>query len=189
MFSFRSSHKNTILIIEEMAKPVIAFWIILGLIILSIFIVFISKTKEGFYGNSGYNVDRNEYIKQGKQKYNELSETQDISKGNFMDSDNPAVIDSTNKLISSALSSSSIELSKDENTLLGVKPALSRATLPPANKLLNETKKCEQLRTRDSCEKLDDPKYSNCGVCIKGGSSFTYENPKAHIGGLLLLKS
>jgi hypothetical protein len=34
---------------------------------------------------------------------------------------------------------------------------------------------------------LDDPNFSNCGVCIKGGTPFTFDNPKQHIGGLLLL--
>jgi hypothetical protein len=89
--------------------------------------------------------------------------------------------------INAAMSTSELTASPGEPTLLGVNREKVTAQMPPPNGVLTAAKKCESLKTRASCAKLDDPAFKNCGICIKGGSPYSEENPGKHIGGLLVL--
>jgi hypothetical protein len=171
-----------------MAKPSYVLGILLFTIAMIILILFFSQRKEGFGPYDDYVNDRNLYILQGKQRYNNLSVAQDVTRGNFIGSDNPADIYALNNNIKNALVSSELNTSSSANTRLEIFPAVSRTTIAPRNQLFKDVKKCEEFKTRDSCANLDNPEYANCGVCIKGGSSFSYDNPNGHIGGLFLHK-
>ena len=167
-------------------------WYLYGAVLFAILLLmFVFRTKyEGFDLYDSYKMDRSGYIKAGKQVYNPLSETADVKYGNFINSEVSSVIDKTNLQISSALNTSDINLSQTANTLLGISPAMSKGILSShENKVLAKTKQCETLLTRSSCAKLDDPEYSNCGLCIKGGTPYSFDNPGKHIGGMLLLSS
>jgi hypothetical protein len=62
-------------------------------------------------------------------------------------------------------------------------------TVPPVNPLIRKAKQCETLKGRASCSNLSDPKYSDCGVCLKAGTQYDGRNPGTYIGGLLSLAS
>ena len=150
-----------------------------SIFIVLIFVCLLGMRSEGFGDYTSY--DRSQYIQTSKQKYNPLSETTDVQYTNhFLDTnDNPR--------IASALQTSDIDVSQTANTLLGVRPALSRAIVGTPPGLQLAANKCETLRSRVSCAKLDDPAYTNCGICIKGGTATSVTSSKNYIGGLLLL--
>lgn len=166
---------------------------LLVLVVIVAFLVPMSKTKEQFASNSGIDEydslvgSRGTYIDQSKQKYNKFSDSMDVTRGNLARSDDPAVLKSFTYDIQSAMKTSELTANPGEPTYLGVKKDIITAQMPPSNGVLSAAKKCEALRSRGSCAKLDDPAYANCGVCIKGGSPYSYENPGKHIGGLLVL--
>ena len=160
-------------------------WLVFVLGIVFLIVYFVGMRPEGFQLYNSY--DRNAYMQESKQKYNTLSQISDVKNPSSFQSNNPDVIKKKNSEILAALQTSDIQASNTSQSLQGIKPAFSQATLPPPSKLYEETKKCEAFLTRDSCAKLDDPNFSNCGVCIKGGTPFSFDNPNKHIGGLLLL--
>lgn len=160
------------------------------IIILSILRFSVSK-KEGFVTGidaaDALATDRDQYIELSKQKYNVFSDSMDVQRGNFMRTDDPAVLRKTTQDIQSAIRTSDLERTSGSKTFLGVLPDAVTEQMPPANNVYKEAKKCESLRTRGSCANLSDPNYKNCGICIKAGSPYTFENPDKHIGGLLVL--
>jgi len=147
------------------------------------------KGKEGFAtGIPGADaLDRDEYIDQSRKKYNKFSDSMDVQRGNFLRTDDQARLDGATRDIRDAMRTSDLERSDRAPTFLDIIPNAVTAQMPPPNNVYTEAKKCESLRTRGSCAKLSDPAYSNCGICIKAGSPYTFENPKKHIGGLLVL--
>lgn len=161
-----------------MAKASIVLGVILLMVIVVICLIFISNN-EGFSVYSP-NLSYNEYVTHGKQKYNKLSSMNDVKSRNLM-APNERLLTSENNKIQAALITSDIDPSGK------IRPIGSRMTLSPENKVYEQTKKCEALKSRNSCAQLDNPEYANCGVCIKAGTPFTYDNPNRHIGGLLLL--
>ena len=173
-------------------KPTLLFGIILVIVVILIGTIMVlnrKKPNEGFasgaiYGDMADN--RNDYINQGKQKYNVLSDSYDIVRGNYVASNVPGDIDAANQDLLAAMQSSDVDLSQFSDTLLGIKPVVSSATLSPSNRVLENAKKCEKVTGRDACAKLDSPEFDNCGVCIKGGTPFTINNPGKHIGGLFI---
>ena len=162
-------------------------WLVFILGIVFVIVYFLGVRPEGFESQTSY--DRNNYIQEGKLTYNPFSETSNVQTRNFANSNDPDVIKQANTRLASAFQTSDIQNSNTTHTLLGVRPAISKSTLAPPTKLFDLTKQCETLLTRESCASLDDPNFSNCGICIKGGSPFTFDNPTKHIGGLLLLPS
>ena len=144
--------------------------------------------KLGYIGNYDHLInDEPAYHKLGRAKYNKFSDTFDVTRGNFIRSDNEDDIARTSRKIQDSMVTSDPSPSQYANTLLGLQSIQTDAELAPANGMMLETKKCEALRSRSSCAKLSDPNYSNCGVCIKGGTPYSYQNDGKHIGGLLLL--
>ena len=61
--------------------------------------------------------------------------------------------------------------------------------LPPPSGLVVLAQQCEaNLVGRDSCSMLDNSAFSQCGVCIAGGTQYDGSNPDSFIGGLLAIK-
>lgn len=170
-------------------KLVLGLFVLVTIVI--IVIAVIRRPNEGF--NTGIAAadalatDRGRYIELSKQKYNKFSDSMDVQRGNFMRSDDPNVLAQATRDIQSAMRTSDLERTPDSSTFLGVVPDGITAQMPPANNVFTEAKKCEALRTRGSCANLSDPNYKNCGICIKEGSPYTFENQSKHIGGLLVL--
>ena len=131
--------------------------------------------------------DRATYINQGKAKYNSFSDTMDVAKGNFIHNDDPVAISQATAKIQSAFMTSDLDPDDLEDTIMGIKPLKTTAQLAPPNMVLAEAKKCESLRGRGMCGKIGSGEYKNCGLCIKGGSPYSYDNAAKHIGGLLIL--
>lgn len=170
---------------------------ILALIVLLVVVVFLlpmrnaeKGSQEGFLGISSYDgmaQNRDLYIAAGKQKYNPLAGTMDVTTGNFMRSDNPAVIARANAQIKSAMVSAGLVESGKTQTRLNIITDSPTAALPPPSGVYHEAKKCEALRGRDMCTKLGDPEYANCGICLKEGTPYSYQNPGKHIGGMFVM--
>ncbi len=170
--------------------------ILIALLVLAVIVAFVvpmaKKTKENF-ASSGIDTydslvgSRDPFIEMSKQKYNKFSDPMDVTRGTFARSDDPAVLKRVSEEINAAMATSELAALPGEPTLIGPMREKVTAQLPPPNGVLSAAKKCESLKTRGSCAKLDDPAFKNCGICIKGGSPYSEENPGKHIGGLLVL--
>lgn len=165
---------------------------VLGIVLLVFVLLctlrYLSKPKEGFAGYyDAMATNRDAYIKNSKSKYNRFSDTMDITKGNFIHNDDPAAIAAASGVMQQAMVTSDINVSDVASTLMGIDILPTDSEIAQPNMLLQDVKKCEALRKRSSCAKLSDPYYSNCGICVKGGTPYSYENQNKHIGGLLLL--
>lgn len=165
--------------------------LILGTVVFGIALLlilyFVKPIKEGFGIYDHLDKNPGEYERQSKGKYNLFSDTADLARGNFINSIDPGQIAQANAKMKASMSTSDPTPSSFANTLLGLQTLDTTSELAPSNKIHEEAKKCEALRTRGSCKDLGDPKYASCGVCIKGGSPVTYNNTDKHIGGLLVL--
>jgi hypothetical protein len=170
---------------------------ILALVVLLVVVVFLlpmrkeaDASQEGFLGISSYDgmaQNRDLYIAAGKQKYNPLAGAMDVTTGNFMRSDDPSVIRRANNQIKSAMVSVGLVENGKDATRLGIRTDTPEAALPPPSGVFHEAKKCEALRGRDMCSKLGDPEYANCGICLKEGTPYSYQNPGKHIGGMFIM--
>ena len=95
-----------------------------------------------------------------------------------------------NKVLTKSLANPDIAPTVASPTNMGPKPLGIKAQLPPPNDLLIKARQCEiDLKTRDSCSKLDDPTYESCGICIDEGTKFNGDSANTFIGGLLSLVS
>ena len=165
--------------------------IVAALLVLVVLVAFIlpmmgRDRKEGFGVYEAALVNRNVYIDEGQNKYNKMAQVMDPTVRN-MGGTNPENVRRVSEAIASAMSTATLEPDVAARTFLGVARDSITAELPRPNALFEEAKKCEALRGRDACAKLGTPAYANCGICVKGGSPYTYENPDKHIGGLLVL--
>ena len=165
--------------------------IITALLVLVVIVAFIlpmmgHRKEEGFSVYERAFTNRNVYIDEGQNKYNKMAQVMDPTVRNMGGMD-PENIRRVSEDIGKAMSTAILEPDAAVGTLLGVTRNRITAELPRPNALFEEAKKCEALRGRDACAKLGDPAYANCGICVKGGSPYTYENPDGHIGGLLVL--
>jgi hypothetical protein len=163
------------------------------IIVLIILLPMVTKKKEGFAG-SGFtyfdNFIKNPsgYNDEGAKKYNTFSSVQDVTVRNFANAETNAKINEASTKLRNALRTSEIAVDPTSYTFEGVKPNTPALSLAPENQVVKEAKKCEALNSRDNCSALDDPKYSNCGICVKDRSTmFKHANDKNKIGGLLVL--
>ena len=93
-----------------------------------------------------------------------------------------------NKNILQALGNPDMTPSDKSPTNMGPSPLGVKASLPPSNDLLIKARQCEiDIKNRESCSMLDNPKYKDCGICIDAGTRFNGERPNTFIGGLLSL--
>ena len=127
------------------------------------------------------------YIEQGKALYNKFSDTNDIQRGNFLHTEDPAELKAGNQALQSVMGTPGLEPSESSPTLLGIVQDAVAAQLSPDSGLLKNTKKCEALKGRGACAVLGTPGFENCGVCIKGGTIHTGRDEGKHIGGLLII--
>lgn len=175
--------------------------LIIALIVLVVLFVFIlplitKKRAEGFDTISGITAydkfagDRDGYGAILQKKYNRLSDTQDVTKVNFMGADNDTDIDLASAQIKAAMNTVNMEVDPKSKTLLGPNPDKVPETLAPINQVVLEAKKCEALNSRSNCASLDDPNFANCGICVKDRTTMFKPadgaDPWQH-GGLLLL--
>ena len=174
------------------------------------------KNTEGFQSTgaggyrasmSGYLRERKNMIEAGNRQYNALGASLDPILPTFavapsgIEEDTKLTIpqylrqfneltNSANKVITNSLANPDIAPTVASPTNMGPKPMGIKAQLPPPNDLLVKARQCEnELRTRDSCSKLDDPTYESCGICIDGGTKFNGDSANTFIGGLLSLVS
>ena len=187
-------------------KASMFLWVVvIGIILLGVLYFVKTKKDEGFLtyygprpsyyderlgkvGNYDHLInDQPAYEKLGRMKYNKFSDSNDIGKGNFLRTEDEGVIAKGTELMRQSMNTTDPTPSQYANTLLGLQSIQSSAELAPANGMMLEAKKCEALRSREKCSILDDPNYANCGVCLKGGTPYSYENPGKHIGGLLIV--
>jgi len=179
--------------------------VLLVLVFIFTFVIPIAKSKvdaEAFQANMGdYKSERNMMRTAGNQLYNQLGVSLDPLLPTFalenisIDTNLPvqqyaqAINNQTNavnKEIDVALQTPDDLPSPLSSTNLGIKSQKVNQSLPPANDLYIQALKCEtDIRGRPDCSKLDDPKYSLCGVCIKGGTKFDGSDANTFIGGLL----
>jgi hypothetical protein len=154
---------------------------------------------------SKYKNERTKMINFGNRQYNRLGSSLDpllpsfavaptrIDEDNNMSENDYLRIfnretDAANKKIFNALANPDLLPSVSSTTNLGVKPINATDKLPAANDVILQARKCEsKLNGRDSCSMLDDPNYSNCGVCIDAGTQYDGKNDGSFIGGLLSL--
>lgn len=173
-------------------------FLLLGLIVLVVLVVFVlpqltKKRNEGFAtsGISAYDAfanNRDSYTTMLQKKYNRFSDNQDVTRRNFMDADTDRDIDLASTQLKAALRTANIEGDPTKGTLLGAIPDVPPETLAPVNQVVMEARKCEALNSRANCATLDDPKYSNCGVCVQDRTTmFPQTNDKWKHGGLLIL--
>jgi hypothetical protein len=171
-------------------KIIAGFFILIAIVAISYIVLL--KRKEGFtlsnqfpiYG--AYSNNRSGYIDESQRKYNKFSDSMDVRRGNYIGSFNENDINLAQSSLTQATRVNEIRPSAKTDTLFDVVPIDTKARLSAPNKVYENTKLCESLTGRDSCAALDDPKYGNCGVCLRGGTPFT-KDVKDHIGGLLLL--
>ena len=193
--------------------------IVVLLVVVFIFtfiIPFARKKTEGFQSSSGggyrtymgnYISERKGMITNGRRQYNALGASLDPILPTFAIA--PAGIDenakltipqylqqfnnltnTANKVLTHSLANPDIAPTVASPTNMGPKPLGIKVQLPPPNDLLVKARPCEmELKTRDSCSKLDDPTYSSCGICIDEGTKFNGDSPNTFIGGLLSLVS
>jgi len=173
--------------------------VLTALIVLVIILVFVmpmvlSKNKEGFYSNSGiaafdkYLANPSGYNDEGAKKYNPFSAMQDVTLRNFAMAETDASIDKASAQLRTALRTSEITVDPTSKTFEGVNPSTPALGVAPNNQIILEAKKCEALNSRDNCASLDDPKFANCGVCVKDRTTmFKNPNDKFKQGGLLVI--
>lgn len=172
--------------------------LILALIVLIVCFVFIlpavtKKREEGFVtsGIAQYDAlqnNRDGFAELTQKRYNRFSDTQDVTAGNFADATTDSEIDQVSTQLKNALQVSHMTPDPTSKTLQGVNPDVPPETLAPRNQVVGEARKCEALNSRANCASLDDPHYSNCGICVKDRRTlFKQENDYYKHGGLLLI--
>lgn len=169
----------------------IAFWIVFLILVIVLFMVLGHQKdkKEGFMSIDDYkNVERDQYIQMGRQRYNNLSAPIDIFRPGITRSLNESGVAALNSKINNALISNIIVPTRDFITNTTIEKSVVRDKFPSENNVLKEAKKCEAKQTRDSCAILSDPEYAKCGVCILGGTDSMEKRKGNHIGGMLVLE-
>ena len=149
------------------------------------------RNREGFTNNTGiekYNsITHNDYVQLSMKKYNPLADQYDVTRPNFARTDNPQELDRMTAQIKSALTTSEINPVDHTGSRFGITKRDLDISLPPTNEIISQVRKCEAIKGA-SCDALTNSEYKNCGICLKGGTS--YSNPDAvgkYVGGLLVL--
>jgi hypothetical protein len=133
--------------------------------------------------------DRVAYIEKGKSMYNKFSDTNDVTRGNFLRTIDPGVLANADMDIAEASRTAMHIPDPLAPTKQGVVGAVPSFQTPPASNLLKLTGQCEAVKGRKACAALGTPSLKGCGVCIKGGTAYLNpDNPGKHIGGLVLLE-
>lgn len=175
--------------------------IVIALLVLAIVVAIVlpmsqnaakEKQLDPFVGFSGIDsIDsaaRDKYINIGQQRYNKFSDTNDVTRGNFLGADTDAEIENGDEEIQAATRTSFLTADPESPTYLGLDSEATRYRLPPKSAVMLASKKCEAAKGRGSCTKLGDSDFSNCGVCLKEGTAYSdSDSAGKFIGGLLIL--
>jgi hypothetical protein len=133
--------------------------------------------------------ERAAYIERGQALYNKFSDTNDVTKGNFLLTLDPGKIAAGDDDLAATSRTSMLTPDSYAPTGMGVKGDVPEYKIPPPNRIMEDAKRCEAQKGRDVCAALGTPAMNGCGVCIKGGTAYLDpDNPGKHIGGLVLLK-
>jgi hypothetical protein len=133
--------------------------------------------------------ERAAYVDRGLSLYNKFSDTRDVTKGNFLQTTDPSKIIVGNQDLREVSQTSDLVPDVNAPTKQGIKMRGPTLEIAKSNTVYYDTEKCEKLKGRDVCSKLGSEAAKGCGVCIKGGTSYTDpDNPGKHIGGMLLLE-
>lgn len=132
-----------------------------------------------------------EVVDYGKSVFNPLAITTDPTRPNFIGSDDPAAIAATNRDIADATRTPQFRagLAHDQapgNNGTGVGLGAHEQSpyqIPVNADALAKAKLCAEVK---NCSMLADPRYKDCGMCIKGGTDYTGQNPGTYAGGLYL---
>jgi hypothetical protein len=176
-------------------------YVIIALLVLAVLVAVIlpmaqRKDSEGFLGFHGLPSKPDEfmqrraiYTERGQQMYNKFADPMDPRRPDFARTNNPASRAAVNAEIQAATSTAMLSASGDiKGSGLTIVPEGTTFQLPPDNKISHEAKKCEALRGRDACAKLNTAAYANCGVCLKEGTPYSFDGADdKFIGGLLVL--
>lgn len=175
--------------------------VIIGLLVLAVVVAIVlpmsqkaarAAAIDPFVGYSGIeqidNAQRDEYIAKSAQRYNMLSETDDVTRGGFVGTTNPISIQRADDDVQAATRTSFMEADSAVGTRQGVRSERMPLGVVGGSPVLNVSNKCEELKGRASCARLGTPGYENCGICIKGGTTYRDpDNADKHIGGLVVL--
>jgi hypothetical protein len=132
--------------------------------------------------------ERTAYIERGVSLYNKFSDTNDVTKGNYLQSWDPAALAEGDQDLKAASMTSDLVPDGMAPTGQGIEVRGPTMKIAQSNRVYFDTEKCEKQRGRDVCSKLGSGDFSQCGVCIKGGTAYIDpDNPGKHIGGMLLL--
>lgn len=160
------------------------------LLIAAVIVVFVvRRSKEGFSsGIDSYDTQTHgEYVQLSMKKYNPFADQFDVTRPNFARTDDPVKLDQVTAQIKSAMATAEIYPDSESGSRFGVKPRDIDISLPPPNQIIAQARKCEAIKGR-GCDALKNPENKSCGVCIKGGTSFSEQDkPGKHMGGLLVL--
>jgi len=144
----------------------------------------LTKRKEGF-------VTRQETVDATVAVFNPLMLTSDIRKPNFAGTDDPAKIARVNRTIAEATTTPLMlpggsGANGSSGTGLGAYSVPSPLKIPPNVDTSAKAKLCAEVT---NCDMLADPKYKECGFCIKGGTDFFEKSPGTYKGGLYMSTS
>lgn len=161
------------------------------LLIAAVIVVFMIRRRnhEGFEsGIDSYDAQtHDQYVQLSMKKYNPLADQYDVTRPNFARTDDPVKLDQVTAQIKSAMATAEIHPDGESGSRFGIKPRSIDISLPPPNEIIAQARKCEAIKGR-GCEALKNPENKSCGICIKGGTSFSEQDkPGKHIGGLLVL--
>lgn len=132
-------------------------------------------------------MSRNQYIQEGRQRYNPFADTIDTSRPNFAMAETNSELAAATRSLYDVMNTADLEAKKDNGTYLSVIRDAVTAQVPVTSKVVQDTKRCEALTGRGACSALSNPEYAKCGICLKDGTTYDGKNPGKHIGGLLLL--
>lgn len=164
--------------------------IIIGLLILAIVVAVVLPLAQKAAAEPFVNIppDRAQYIEDSAARYNRFSDTNDVTKGNFLRTVDPGRIAAGNEDLAQVSRTSDLTPDPTAPTRLGVEGTVPSIAIPPPNQVLVDAKRCEAVKGRGACAKLGTDALKGCGVCIKEGTAyFDPDNPGKHIGGLTLL--
>jgi hypothetical protein len=132
--------------------------------------------------------ERAAYIDRGLSLYNKFSDTNDVTKGNYLQTWDPATIAAGDEDLKEVSQTSDLVADGNSVTGTGIEVRGPTMKIAQSNRVFFDTEKCEKMKGRDTCSKLGSGTMSGCGVCIKGGTSYMDpDNPGKHIGGMLML--
>ena len=157
---------------------VVAF-VIIGAVICSMLYQQRDQRREGF-------TNWQDTVAYGKSVANPLAVTTDITRPNFAATADPAEIAAVNAKIADATRTPVMlpgpgDGSVQSNTGLGLYSAKPSYQIPQNSKALANAKRCAEVT---NCGMLADPRYVDCGMCIKGGTDYQALRPGTYAGGL-----